>query len=83
MTGFGTPDEHPPEEEVLASERVAEARHEVWELSQDGQAPSVEAVLREMGRDSDGYPIEEGPDEFVPASEAARRALPDLDVEQS
>lgn len=63
------------EEDVLASERVAEARQARYELSRDGPAPSTEAVLREMGRDADGYDVAERPDEFVPASVAARRAL--------
>lgn len=79
MTGFGTPSPYSREEEIHAAERVAEARQACRELSRDGPAPSVEAVLREMGRDRDGYPIPEGPDEFVPASEAARRAIAEVD----
>lgn len=63
------------EEDVLAGERVAEARQARYELSRDGPAPSTEAVLREMGRDADGYEVADGPDEFVPASVAARSAL--------
>jgi len=73
---YKTPDD---DEDVLASERVGEARQAARELARDGPAPSVEAVLREMGRGPDGYPIDDGPDEFVAASEAARRAIADVD----
>ena len=69
------PSRFPSEEDRVAGERVGEARQARAELARDGPAPSVEAILREMGRDADGYPIEDGPDEFVPASTAARRAL--------
>ena len=58
-----------------AAERVGEARQARGELLLDGPAPSVEAILREMGRGPDGREIVEGPDEWVPASTAARRAL--------
>jgi len=61
--------------EVAASEAVASAREACYALSRDGPAPRVEDVLREMGRGPDGYEIPHGPDEFVPAQEAARRAL--------
>lgn len=63
------------EDEVHAAERVAEARQARRELARNGAAPSTEAILAEMGRDRDGREVPDGPDEFVPASEAARRAL--------
>lgn len=66
--------------DVEAGERIAEARQARQELARDGPAPSVEAVLRAMGRGPQGYPIDAGPDGWVAASEAARRALSD-DVE--
>lgn len=75
MTGFGVPSPHSREEEIEAAEAVAAARQERAELARDGPAPSVEAILREMGRGPDGREIVEGPDEWVPASTAARRAL--------
>lgn len=71
------------EEDVLAAERVTEARQARYELSRDGPAPSREAILREMGRDTDGYNVADGPDEFVPASVAARRALEDDRVDDA
>lgn len=74
MTGFGTPSPWTREEEIRASESVAAARQERAELRRDGPAPSVEAILREMGRDSEGYPLPSGPEE-IRASTAARRAL--------
>lgn len=67
--------------DVEAGERLAEARQARHEVGRDGPAPSVEAILREMGRGADGRPIEAGPDRFVPASTAARRAL-STDVEE-
>jgi len=86
MTGFGTPSPHSREEEIEASERVVEARQARHEIGRDDPAPSVEAILREMGRDADGYRIAEGPDGFVPASTAARRATaridPTVDLEE-
>jgi hypothetical protein len=75
MTGFGTPSPHTREEEIAAAEAVAAAQQERYELSRDGRAPSTEAILREMGRDADGYELPESDGEFVPASVAARRAL--------
>lgn len=63
------------EEDVLAGERVAEAQQARYELTRDGPAPSVDAILAQMGRDPQGYKTGDGPEEFVPASEAARRAL--------
>jgi hypothetical protein len=71
-----TPPE-PTEEEVAAAEAVAGAREACFTLSRDGPAPRIEDVLRQMGRGPDGYEIPDGPDEFVPAPEAARRALDD------
>lgn len=75
MTGFGTPSPHSREDEIEAAEAVAAARQERHELGRDGPAPSVEAILREMGRGPDGFSIEAGPDEWVPVSEAGQRAL--------
>lgn len=75
MTGFGVPSPHSREEEIEAAEAVAAARQERAELARDGPAPSVEAILREMGRGPDGYEVAEGPDEWVSASTAGRRAL--------
>lgn len=63
------------EEDVLAAERVAEAKQARHELAQDGAAPSVDAILAEMGRDTEGYKTGDGPDEFVAATDAAIRAL--------
>lgn len=83
MTGFGTPSPHSREEEIAASEALAAARQERHELGRDGPAPSVEAILREMGRDADGYELPDAPEEFVPASEAGRRALGVDDVEEA
>jgi hypothetical protein len=68
------------EADVEAAEAVAAARQERHELARGGSAPSVEAILREMGRDADGYEVAEGPDEWVSASEAGRRALDRLDA---
>jgi hypothetical protein len=68
------------EADVEAAEAVAAACQERHELALDGPAPSVEAILREMGRGPDGYEVAEGPDEWVPASVAGRRAL---DVEDA
>ena len=65
------------EVDVEAGERLAEARQARRELARDGPAPSVEAVLRAMGRGPQGYPIDAGPNEWIAASEAARRALSD------
>lgn len=62
------------EEDLEASEAVAGARQARAYLAQDGAAPSVEAILEEMGRDPEGYPLEDGPTEIA-ASRAARRAL--------
>lgn len=64
-------------EEVAAGEAIAAAREACYTLSRDGPAPRVEAVLREMGRGPDGYPASDTLGEFVPAPEAARRALDD------
>ena len=75
MTGFGTPSRHSLAEDVRASEAVAAAQQERARLGRDGPAPSTESILREMGRGPDGYPIDEGPDEWVPASTAGGRAL--------
>jgi hypothetical protein len=75
MTGFGVPSPHSREEEIEAAEAVAAARQERAELARDGPAPSVEAILRQMGRGPDGYEVAEGPDEWVSASTAGRRAL--------
>lgn len=62
---------------IAATEAVGAARQARHELARDGPAPSVEAILRHMGRGPDGEPIDEGPDEWVPASEAALAALND------
>ena len=76
---FGNdPSRFTTDEDVEAGERLAAARQERAELAQGGPAPTVEAILREMGRGPDGYPIEDGPDGWVPASEAGRRALAKL-----
>lgn len=61
MTGFGVPSPHSREEEIEAAEAVAAARQERAELARDGPAPSVEAILRQMGRGPDGYEVAEGP----------------------
>jgi hypothetical protein len=66
-----------------AAMRKAAARRERQRLLEDGAAPSTESILREMGRGPDGEPIEDGPDEFVPASTAAIRALPDREPVES
>lgn len=79
MTGFETPSRYSRGEEIEAGEALAAARQERHELGRNGSAPSVEAILREMGRGPDGYPIAEGPDEWVPASVAGNRALDDAD----
>jgi len=83
MTGFGTPSPHSREEEIAAAEALAAARQERAELARDGPAPSVEAILREMGRGPDGYELPDAPEEFVSASEAGRRALGVEDVEET
>lgn len=58
-----------------AAEAVAAAHEARAELARDGIAPSTEAILREMGHAPNGEPLEDGPDEWIPASTAARRAL--------
>lgn len=84
MTGFGTPSRYTPEEDLAASEALGAARQERHELGRDGPAPSVEAILREMGRGPDGYALDgHSVDEFVPVSEAGRRALAALDDSDS
>jgi hypothetical protein len=70
-----------PPSDPEVGEAIAAARQERHELARTGPAPSVEAILREMGRGPDGRPIPEGPDEWIPASTAARRALGIDDVE--
>lgn len=81
MTGFGTPSRYSREQEMAASEALGAAQQARHELGRTGPAPSVEAILREMGRGPEGYPLEhvDGEPEFVPASEAARRALSRLE----
>jgi hypothetical protein len=65
------------EEDHRAMQRVAAARQERHELSIDGAAPSVEAILRAHGCDADGYPTEEF-DADRRISESAREALDDV-----
>jgi len=74
---YGCPEDVPTIEE---SEAVAAAQQARYELLRDGPAPSVEAILREMGRDADGRALEDGPTN-VTASEAARRLLPSHEIE--
>jgi len=65
------------EEQVHA---VAAAKEAVAELRFDGSAPTYEAILREMGRRSNGSPIPG--EETLPSHEAsiaARRLLRDRD----
>ena len=69
------------EEGLRAAEAVAGARETRAYLGQDGPAPSVEAILEELGRDAEGYPLEDGPAE-ISTHEAARRAL-GLEPEES
>ena len=76
------PSQVPSQQDVEAGEALAAARQERHELGRHGRAPSTESILREMGRGPDGYPIPEGPDEWISASEAGRRALEDLQEEQ-
>lgn len=67
-----------PSIEVI--EAVAAAKQAHAELRRDGPAPSVEAILQELGRDADGRPVDGV--ETLPshrASEAARRAIADVD----
>lgn len=68
-------------EEAEALAAASEAR---GELRRDGPAPSAEAILRELGRDTDGRPID-GVETLPPhrASEAARRAMADGGVDGS
>lgn len=72
MTGFGVPT---PYDEQRAAEAVGAAQQARYELSRDGPAPSVAAILREMGRHADGRPRDGADVDDVTASEAARRAL--------
>lgn len=72
MTGFGAPDPANSEEAHHAVAAAAEAR---TELMIDGPAPSTEAILREMGRDSNGVAVDPDADDPHEAGEAARRLL--------
>lgn len=63
-----------------AVEAVAAATQAQAELRRDGPAPSVEAILRELGRSRDGRPLDDV--ETLPshrAGEAARRAIAEVD----
>lgn len=65
-------------EEMRANEAVVAARQARHELERTGPAPTVEAILEEMGRDRDGYPLSRlssPEEEWIAASEAALRAL--------
>jgi hypothetical protein len=65
---------------TTAVEAVAAATQAQAELRRDGPAPSVEAILRELGRSRDGRPLDDA--ETIPphrAGEAARRAIADVD----
>lgn len=62
-------------DDAEVAEALAAAQQERARLARDGPAPSVESILREMGRGPDGREIDEGPDEWVPASTAGQRAL--------
>lgn len=70
-----------PSTPIEHSEAIAAARQARAYIGQDGPAPSVTGILREMGRDGDGAPLEDGPTEIT-AHEAARRAL-GLEPEES
>lgn len=72
MTRPGGPDPANSEEARHAVSAATEARAE---LMIDGPAPRVVAILREMGRNSDGVAIEPDADDPTEADAAARRLL--------
>jgi len=63
-----------PADALEAAEAVADAEATRRELSVDGPAPSTREILRAMGRDTDGYPFVDGPND-LDAHEAARQLL--------
>lgn len=76
MLGLSEVQRRTTDDSLNAAAALAAAQQARYALRQDGIAPSVSRILEEMGRDSKGYPLDNGP-KNLSAHQAACQLLPD------